>query len=472
MSETRQLANFIATLDIAGCSAAVLAQAKRGIVDTLGCALGGSRTPPMAAAMRAARCQGDGGPATVIGLGWHTAPDRAAFLNALSANALDYDGGIVRQGHYGPTVVAAALAVGEMVHATGPQILSAVVAGYEVVTRVGAALRASVERHRQVSGYGPYQGFGAAAATGSLLGLDPERMAYALGLCGAFAPVPATQASNWADRPLSWTKDMVAWPARVGVEAALLAEAGFIGPRTIFEGDKGFWRMAGSDRYDPRLLVAGLGDEFRFLDMYFKPYPCCRWHHAALEGVRTVLDRHGWTAGDVAGIQIGVAREILGDLDHHDPHNLVDAQFSMPYVVSMVVLGVEPGPHWYDPERLASPRVRELMAKVTLHLDADMESLFEGQSVAGAKVQVTGRDGRQDQTLVEIAYGHALNPMTDADLAAKFLSQAAECMAPDAARTALDLIMDLEHLDCAATLTALLEGNRSFAPPDLAKKGR
>ena len=200
--------------------------------------------------------------------------------------------------------------------------------------------------------------------------------------------------------------------------------------------------------------------------MYFKPYPCCRWNHAALEGVRTVLARQGWTAEDVAGIQLGVAAEILGDLDNHNPHNLVDAQFSMPYVVAMVVLGVEPGPHWYDPELLTSPRVRELMAKVTLYLDADMEELFEGRSDAGAKVQVTGCDGRQDQTLVEIAYGHALNPMTDADLAAKFLGQAAESIAPDAARAALDLILDLEHLDRAATLTALLKGNPEVAPPE------
>ncbi|MGA2083007.1 MAG: MmgE/PrpD family protein [Holophaga sp.] len=459
MSETRQLADFIATLDAAACPAAALALAKRCIAETIGCSLGGARTPPMAAAMRAARRQGEGGPATVLGQGWRTAPDRAAFLNALAANALDYDGGIIRQGHYGSTVVSAALAVGELLQSPGSQILSAVVAGYEVVTRVGEALCASVERHALVSGYGPYQGFGAAAATGHLLGLDPERMVYALGLCGAFAPVPATKGSNWADRPLSWTKDMVAWPARVGVEAALLAEAGYIGPRTIFEGDRGFWRMAGSDRYDPRQLVAGLGEEFRFQDMYFKPYPCCRWNHAALDGVRAVMARQGWTAEDVAGIQLGVAKEVLGDQDNHDPHNLVDAQFSLPYVATMVLLGVEPGPRWYDPELLTAPRVRELMAKVTLHLDADMEELFEGRSVAGAKVQVTGRDGRRDQALVEIAYGHALNPMTDADLAAKFLGQAAEALAPAAARAALDRILDLEHLDRAASLTALLLGN-------------
>jgi len=226
MSETRQLADFIATLDAAACPAAALALAKRCIAETIGCSLGGARTPPMAAAMRAARRQGEGGPATVLGQGWRTAPDRAAFLNALAANALDYDGGIIRQGHYGSTVVSAALAVGELLQSPGSQILSAVVAGYEVVTRVGEALCASVERHALVSGYGPYQGFGAAAATGERCA-SPEADSDP-----TTAPRPAASASEAAsnanrdDRAGAATA--AAPPAAAGSSAASLGASAII----------------------------------------------------------------------------------------------------------------------------------------------------------------------------------------------------------------------------------------------------
>lgn len=458
MTETRQLAAFAAGLDLDHCPPAAVAQAKRCILETVGCALGGARTPLAATASRAARRWSDGGCATVLGLGWRAAPDRAAFLNGIAANALDFDGGIVRQGHYGPTVVASALAVGEAVGASGARVLSAVIAGYEVVARVGMALRASPERRALVSGYGPTQGFGAVAAAGHLLDLDPERMVHALGLCGAFAPVPSTKGCNWDDRPLSWTKDMVAWPSMSGINAALLAEGGFLGPRSIFEGEKGFFRMAGSDRCAPDQLVAGLGEEFRILDLYFKPYPCCRWIHAALDGVRAILARRGWAAADLGEIRVGVAREVLEDLGDYAPRNLVDAQFSLPYTVAMVLLGLEPGPRWHDPLLLESPGVRALMKKVALEEDPLMESLFSGQAIVGAQVRLAGPGGDQDQARIECAYGDARNPMTDADLEAKFLGLAAETIPPGQARPALDLIRDLQRLDRIGTLTALLQG--------------
>ena len=84
-----------------------------------------------------------------------------------------------------------------------------------------------------------------------------------------------------ANRPLTWTKDMVAWPSVSGINAALLAESGFLGPRTILEGDRGFWRMQASDRFDPAMLLEGLGTKFNMRRLYFKAYPTCRWNQAA-----------------------------------------------------------------------------------------------------------------------------------------------------------------------------------------------
>jgi 2-methylcitrate dehydratase PrpD len=458
MTETEQLAAFVADFELKRLPGEVVHQAKRCLLETIGCALGGARTPLAATALGAARRLGEGGCATVLGQGFRTAPDRAAFLNGVAGNALDYDGGIVRQGHYGPTVVASALAVGELVQAPGERVLAAVVAGYEVVARVGMALRASPGQRALVSGYGPYQGFGAVAAAGLLLGLDRDRMVHALGLCGAFAPVPSTKGCNWDRRPLSWTKDMVAWPSVSGINAALLAEAGFLGPRSIFEGDRGFFRMAGSDRCAPDQLVAGLGREFRILDLYFKPYPCCRWIHAALEGVREILRRRGWAGTEVRAVRVGVAQEVLDDLADPSPRNLVDAEFSLPYGVAMVLLDREPGPRWHDPALLTDPQVTAAMGKVAVVQDAGLEPLFVEQSIVGAAVTVTGPDGSQDRARVERTYGDVTQPMSDADLDSKFRRLAAETLAPDAAESALQAGWGLERLDRIGALTALLEG--------------
>ena len=329
--------------------------------------------------------------------------------------------------------------------------------GYEVVARVGTALRASPQRRGLVSGYGPYQGFGSVAAAGHLLGLTQEQMVHAFGLYGAFAPVPSTKQCNWDNRPLSWTKDMVAWPSMSGINAALLAESGFLGPRSIFEGDKGFFRMAGSDRYSPETLVDRLGADFRILGLYFKPYPCCRWIHAALEGVEQILHRRRWKGSDVAAVRVGVAREVMDDLDDHSPHNLVDAEFSLPYGVAMTLLGLEPGPRWHDPHLLASPAVLGAMGKVTMTVDPDMESLFNDQSVVGASVQITGLDGTIEQARIDCAYGDEQKPMSDAALEAKFRRLSEESIPRGNAEAVIGTIRAMEHLDRIGRLTALLK---------------
>jgi len=458
MGETRQLAEFATRLRLEECPHLVAAQAKRCILDTLGCALAGAKTSLARAAVRPARRQGEGGCATVIGLGFRAAPDRAAFINGVSANALDYDGGIVRQGHYGPTAVCSALAAGELVNASGRQLLEAVIVAYEVVSRIGQAIRASERQRRLVSGYGPHQGFASVAAVGRMLGLTVDQMVHAFGIYGAFAPVPSAKQWNWNNRPLSWTKDMVAWPCVAGINAALLAESSFLGPRTIFEGDTGFFRMAGSDQYSAETLVAGLGEQFNILRMYFKPYPCCRWSHAALDGAGEILQRHDWSGAEVKGVEVGVAREVLNDLDDYSPHNLVDAEFSMPFAVALVLLGLNPGPRWHDPALIDSPRVQQTMRKVALRVDPEMERLFMEKHTVGAVVQIESLGGTVEAVRVESARGGEERPMSDTELDAKFRLLAAEAINEVSTEKAIQLLHDLEHVPDVAELSHLLIG--------------
>jgi 2-methylcitrate dehydratase PrpD len=464
MGETRQLAEFVAGFRLEDCPPEVVHQAKRCVVETVGCALGGSRTPLARSAARAVERLGGAGEASVVGLGRRTSPDRAAFLNGVSANALDYDGGVVLQGHYGGTVVFSALAMAELTRATGRQLLEAVVAAYEVTTRVGEATRPTPEHRRLVAGYGPHQGFAAVVTAARLLGLDAERIVHAFGIYGAFAPLPSSAQWNWRNRPLSWTKDMVAWPAVSGINAAMLAESGFLGPRTILEGDRSFWRMAASDRFAPEALLDGLGRRFNIMKLYFKAYPTCRWNQAALDGIRQVLQRCAWTVKDVAAVEVGVARALVDQqFEDYEPHNLVDAQFSLPYAVALILHGQTAGPHWYDPHLFDSPAIRRTMRTVTVRLDVEMERLFVEKRMAAATVRVTGADGSVETARVDHAHGDAENPLSDGELDDKFHGLAAGVLEPRAAGRLLEAMRGLEGLAFAAEVGDLAMGKGASA---------
>ena len=462
MDETRALAEFAVRFRLEDCPADVVHQAKRCTLESIGCALGGSRTPLAKAAVKAVERMGDGGgqgAATIVGFGRRAAPDRAAFVNGVATNALDYDGGVVLQGHYGGTVIFSALAMAELTKASGREFVEAVVAAYEVTTRIGEATRPTPEHRRLVSGYGPHQGFAAVVAAGRLLKLDVDQMIHAFGIYAAFAPLPSSAQWNWRNRPLTWTKDMVGWPSVSGINAALLAESGFLGPRTILEGDRSFWRMAASDRFAPEMLLDGLGTHFNILKLYFKAYPTCRWNQAALDGVRQVMARRNWKAGDIAAVEVGVARALVDQqFEDYAPHNLVDAQFSTPYAVALILHGEKAGPHWYEPALFDSKAIRRTMKKVTVRLDADIEKLFSERRMAGATVRVTGVDGSAEFARVDHAHGDADNPMSDAALEEKYRGLAAVALEGNAAEELLDQIRTLERLENAATLGALAAG--------------
>lgn len=462
MDETKKLAEFAVNFRLEDCPADVIHQAKRCTLETFACALGGSRTPLAQAAVKTLERMGDGGTSTVVGFGRRAAPDRAAFVNGVAANALDYDGGVVLQGHYGGTVIFSTLAMAELTNASGRAFVEAVVAAYEVTTRIGEATRPTPEHRRLVSGYGPHQGFAAVVAAGRLLKLSVEQMIHAFGIYATFAPLPSSAQWNWRNRPLTWTKDMVAWPSVSGINAGLLAESGFLGPRTILEGDRGFWRMAASDRFVPEALLDGLGTRFNILRLYFKAYPTCRWNQAALDAIRQIMLRRGWNVTDVAAVEVGVARALVDQqFEDYQPHNLVDAQFSTPYAVALILHGEQAGPHWYEPPLFDSPVIRATMRKVTVRLDAEIERLFVEKRMAGATVRVTGVDGTVELARVDHAHGDAENPLSDADLDHKYRGLAAVALDNGPAEQLLDKIRNLEQLERAAELGELAAGSRA-----------
>ena len=249
---------------------------------------------------------------------------------------------------------------------------------------------------------------------------------------------------------------MTAWPSLAAINAALLVEAGFLGPRTMLEGESSFWRMAGSDRFEPERLTVGLGERFEIERIYFKPYPTCRWNQGALDGAREILGRRRWGARDVADIEVGVPRLLIDQhFDDYAPHTLVDAQFSLPYALAVILHGEEPSPHWYDPPLFDSASIRDTMRKVTLRHDDDMERLYLDKRSIGAVLRMTATDGSTETTRVDYPRGSQERPVDDTELQAKYRALAHSAIEPIAAERLLENIADLQRLDRAAQLGTL-----------------
>lgn len=201
-SPTLALSRFALTLSLDDVPAAIVRAVKRLLLDHLGCALGGSRTPLARAAAEVAAADGDEA-ATVIGTRRRAPPGPAAFANAMAANALDYDD-TGATGHPGSTVIPAALALAEASGRSGAELLAAVLAAYEVWIRLAEAVQPSWARRVEVYGSGTTQAFGAVAAAGRLCGLGLEETLSAFGLAGAFAPLPHEAKFGWDEDRLSW----------------------------------------------------------------------------------------------------------------------------------------------------------------------------------------------------------------------------------------------------------------------------
>jgi 2-methylcitrate dehydratase PrpD len=392
---TRRLAGFAASLRYSQLPAEVVATAQVAMLKIFAAALGGARTRIGQLHAQFA-CQTGGGvrEATLIGSGIKVSRPLATYANGGLAFALDYEDVCHYVIHAGPIVVPAALAVGETAHCSGRQLLAAIVAGYEVGTRIGLSMQPSPQRGAQVWGQ-QYTPFAACVAAGNLLGLDARRMDAAMGVTGTYAPVPSAYKYFGVvaeTRPMREAKLGWGWMAMAGVVGALSAKAGFSGGYGILDGNEGFWIMAGSDRCDFTRMTAGLGDEWLILGTDFKVHPSIAWSHPPYVALQGLLEEHAVAARQIARIRVwSVGTPRIAD---HRPSTAVDAQFSLPYALATTALRMPLTPALYDEKVIRSRRVRAMLDRVECLDDPQMDAdWFQGNTMR-ARVEVHLQDGR------------------------------------------------------------------------------
>jgi 2-methylcitrate dehydratase PrpD len=456
-SLTETVAGFAAGLSADDIPAAVRDKAKLHLIDTIGCGIAGASSDLARRLFAHLAVEHREGPCPVFGCGVRFGPAAAAFANAVAMNALDFDDCCeftgTGMGHPGATIVAAAASAAFLRDIGGPDFLAAIVAAYEINNRLVRAMQPSIERFRLVYGVCQHQTVGAAIAFGKLLGSDANALENAIGLAGTLANVPSLHGYNWGRRPLISLKDFNGPAAEAGVRAVQLDAEGFVGSRSVIDGETGLWRMLGSDRFDGRSLLAGLREAWTLDRNSIKPYPCCRWMHAAMAAFEGLLAEHRPSPQAIEEVTVHTSRGLSRNFMDYEPANMVDAQFSLPYAIAALALDLRPRGRWFEPQNLRRPDLLSWARRVTASVDPAVDAAMSGpERRPSGRVGMRWRGGAALSPIVEYPPGSRENPIPEAQIFAKFIENSGPALGADKARRLLDRLLRLEAEPSVAEL--------------------
>lgn len=362
-SQTELLADYICKARFENFPMKVVDKAKKCIMDSIGCALGGYRTEQGRKIINVMKEFNGRHESTIIGDSEKLSCLQASFVNTHLANLLDFDDTYKFLGHPNNTIVPPGLALGEKFHVSGLSYLTAVIVGYEVSIRLCLALCPTSTRLKAIGlPVTPWQTIAAATVCAKLLNLNKEQVADAIGIAGSYASVPV-RLVKVEDQPYCAKNGKMGHASASGVLAALLAKAGVVGNRRVLDKEANYWVATGSDRCDFERMTKDLGKEYEINDVSFKPYPCCRYLHPALDAVKSMMSGGEASIGDISAITV---RTIELPPVFHDkkPQTMFDLQYNLPYPIAMMFLGVKPGLDWYAEDKIEAFRRLGIVNKV------------------------------------------------------------------------------------------------------------
>lgn len=445
-SVIERLAGYVSTEAFARLPESTIATARRAILDTVGVMLAGSLEETAVRGRRLiAHRRPGGGEATVVGTPLRASAEDAALANGIAAHALDYDDlNRSLSGHPSVPVLPAALALAERERASGQALLTAFVAGVEVEAKLGRALNPA---HYEAGWHATSTlgVFGAAAAAARLLGLPPERTAHALAIAASMAS--GIKANFGTDcKPLH-----AGHASRCGLEATLLAAAGFTGNPRVLEHRHGFGATYGAGdppAWDLAISDLGAPHELDEPGIGVKRYPACASTHQALDAVLELIAAHAVEAGAVERVECGVSYMAPNQLIYDLAQTGLQGKFSMPYCVAVSLLDRTVGLAQFVDERVRRPDVQALMPKVRMFVHPE-QATRDSLPKRFSEVTLTLADGRRLQRRVYEAKGQPANPLKDGELDEKFRDCAARALPAErievvlSALRALDTVADV-----------------------------
>ena len=441
-----QLAARIAALRFDDLPELAVEQAKIAILDTVGVTLAGSQED--CARIAEAAIEPAPGPCLIYGHDRRVASLDAALINGTAAHALDYDDcNNTMGGHPSAVVLPGLLALAEAEDAGGRDVLTAYLAGYETVTKIGRG----VNFHHYEKGWHPTATlgvFGSAAAAARLMRLSESETEMALALAVSFASGVKANFGTMT-KPLH-----VGHCARNGLFAARLARQGFTASPDAFDHGQGFFEVFnGAGNYDPDRIFEVWADPLDILDpgIAIKAHPCCGSTHPAIDAMMNLVRDHGLTPERVAAVHVQTHSRRLRHTNRPDPRSPLDAKFSVQYAVARALMQGRVRIEDFEGDAHDDPAARAVMQRITAEPHHDPDNHFS------AAVNVTTTDGETLRKYVLKPLGRDITrPLPPEILRAKFEDCAARALPADRIAPLHDALMDLENVRGLRDLTAII----------------
>jgi 2-methylcitrate dehydratase len=459
---TAKMARWAADLRFEQISAEAVYQAKRFLLDSLGCALGGFQQHDVKIALAVLDEIAGNGDATVIGTGEWMDPVSASLANALMIRCMDYNDIYWKQDPSHPSdIFPAAIACCERAGGNGKELIVGLVLGHEFEMRLCEAAFPGI-RERGWH-HATLTAFVSPVVAGRALHLSWEQIQHAIGISasrhctlGAVTAGKLTMMKNTVD-PMA---------TQSGVLAALLAEKGYSGPEHVIDGKEGLAHVFGPE-WKLDLLTEGLGESWRITRCGMKAFPTEALTHTPISAVLDLVKANDLHPDQVKSVQIrslARAADILSDPSKYDPHTRETADHSLPYVIAAALVDRQVTPAQFSMEKIMDPKVREQLAKVEVVADPEIEKVFPG--LQRVIVHITTKDGRCFDKQLDYPKGDPRNPLTDQEIEEKFAALADGVLTPAAQKRVQEMVWNLERAGSVSELMALMEADvRSVARP-------
>jgi 2-methylcitrate dehydratase len=452
---TARMSRWAAGMRYSHLSKDAVYQAKRFLLDSIGCALGGYKQHDVIIALDVLDEIAGRGPSTVIGTGKRVDPVSASLANALMIRCMDYNDIYWKQDPSHPSdIFPAALACCEMAKSDGKELIVGLVLGHEFEMRLCEAAFPGI-RERGWH-HATLTAFVSPIVAGRALRLSWEQIQHAIGISasrqctlGAVTAGKLTMMKNTVD-PMA---------TQSGVFAALLSQKGYTGPEHVLDGKEGLTHCFGPE-WKLNLLTDGLGESWRITQCGMKFFPTEALTHAPISAVLDLVKENDLRPDEVEKIQIrslARAADILSDPSKYDPHTKETADHSLPYVIAAALVDRQVTPAQFEMKKIMDPKIRAQLRKVEVVADPEIEKVFP--ALQRVVVNITTTDGRTFTKRLDYPKGDPRNPLSDQEIEEKFAALAEGVLSSAAQKKLKEAIWNLEKVGSVSKLMALMKAD-------------